>query len=125
MEHLTRRMAMMLKAILVLSVGLIGAWAWHGDVMADGVKRVERGIASERVRYVGVRKRGHVRGYLAYHGGYSYDLFAVRNTTYGDVRARNYWRGGDNQGGCCGPFDSGFFFDSSIRPQGGNAPYLN
>jgi hypothetical protein len=23
------------------------------------------------------------------------------------------------------PFDSGFFFDSAIRPNGGNAPYMN
>ena len=24
-----------------------------------------------------------------------------------------------------GPFDSGFFFDSGIRPNGGNSPYMN
>jgi hypothetical protein len=122
---------MMLKAILALSVGLIGALAWHGDAMADGVRRIEHGIASKRARYVGVHKRGYVRGYLAYRrGGYSYDLYSVINT-YGDARARyggvNYFRDPfvDNQGGCCGPFDNGFFFDSGIRPHGGNSPYLN
>ena len=112
---------MMIKAILVLPVGLIAAVAWHGDAMADGVKKVERRIASERVQYVGVRKRWHVRGYLLYHGGYSYDVYDVR-AHYSGV---NYWLGLDNQGGCCGPFDSGFFFDSTIRPRGGNSPYLN
>ena len=121
-ESLARWVAMMLKAILALWVGLIGVLAWRGDAMADGVKRVERGIAYERARFVGVRKRGPVRGYLVYRGGYSYgprdviDFYGARP---------QYWLGWDNQGGCCGPFDSGFFFDSSIRPHGGNAPYLN
>jgi hypothetical protein len=132
LEYLAGRVVMMLRAILALSVGLIGTLAWHGDAFADGVKRIERGTASARARYVGVHKRGYVRGYLAYHhrGGYSYDLYSVINT-YGDARARyggvNYYRDPfvDNQGGCCGPFDNGFFFDSTIRPHGGNSPYLN
>ena len=64
--------------------------------MADGVKRVERGIAYERARFVGVRKRGPVRGYLVYRGGYSYgprdviDFYGARP---------QYWLGWDNQGG--------------------------
>jgi hypothetical protein len=61
-------------------------------------------------------------------GGYSYDQAEVINT-YGDSRGRygvnNSLRdpqlGRQTEGG---PFDNGFFFDSGVNRNGGEAPYM-
>jgi hypothetical protein len=51
-------------------------------------------------------------------GGYSYRASDVTNT-YGRSPPP-YEHVSQSPGG---PFDSGFFFDSAIRPRGGNSPY--
>jgi hypothetical protein len=53
-------------------------------------------------------------------GGYSYRWRDVINT-YGSSPPP-YLDVSQSPGG---PFDSGFFFDSAIRPRGGNSPYLH
>lgn len=61
-------------------------------------------------------------------GGYSYDQADVINT-YGDSRGRygsadslrDPQLGRQTEGG---PFDHGFFFDSGVNRNGGDAPYM-
>ncbi len=74
------------------------------------------------------RKGTRVKGYVARRGGYSYDQFDTINT-YGDSRGR-YGAAlslRDPQLGRqteAGPFDHGFFFDSGVGRNGGDAPYM-
>ncbi|PZN16665.1 MAG: hypothetical protein DIU63_03425 [Proteobacteria bacterium] len=82
---------------------------------------------SKSVRYYRAAKP-KVYGYVVRPGGgYSYTVEDVINT-YGDSRTRfgstNFFRDpmADRQTPF-GPFDHGFFFDSAIGPQGGDAPY--
>jgi hypothetical protein len=82
---------------------------------------------SGSVRYYRAAKP-KVYGYVVRRGGgYSYTVEDVINT-YGDSRTRfgstNFFRDPmvDRQTPF-GPFDHGFFFDSAIAPQGGDAPY--
>jgi len=77
----------------------------------------------------GKAKRPQVRGYVSRRGGYSYSAADSINT-YGDSRSLyggtmmfRDWRF-DRQS-ISGPFDHGFFFDSGVRPRGGDSPYLN
>ena len=77
----------------------------------------------------GKAKRAQVRGYVSRRGGYSYSGADSINT-YGDSRSLyggtmmfRDWRF-DRQS-ISGPFDHGFFFDSGVRPRGGDSPYLN
>jgi hypothetical protein len=73
------------------------------------------------------RKGTRVKGYTARRGGYSYDQFDTINT-YGDSRGRygsslslrdpQFDRQTES-----GPFDHGFFFDSGVGRNGGEAPY--
>lgn len=74
------------------------------------------------------KKSTRVKGYTARRGGYSYDQAESINT-YGDSRGRfgsaNSLR--DPQLGRqtdAGPFDHGFFFDSGVGRNGGDAPYM-
>lgn len=74
------------------------------------------------------KKNTRVKGYSARRGGYSYDQAESINT-YGDSRGRygsaNSLR--DPQLGRqtdAGPFDHGFFFDSGVNRNGGDAPYM-
>lgn len=69
-----------------------------------------------------------VKGYTARRGGYSYDQFDTINT-YGDSRGRygSALSLRDPQLGRqteAGPFDHGFFFDSGVNRNGGDAPYM-
>lgn len=69
-----------------------------------------------------------VRGYVQRGGGYSYDQFDSINT-YGDSRGRygSSLSLRDPQFGRqteAGPFDHGFFFDSGVGKNGGDAPYM-
>lgn len=95
------------RCIAVLVAALAGGSVLLADVMpaeaADGAKKKRR-------------------------GGYSYDQAEVINT-YGDSRGRygqaNSFR--DPQMGKqtdAGPFDNGFFFDSGVNKNGGDAPYM-
>lgn len=75
------------------------------------------------------RRGPQVRGYVQRRGGYSYAKEDAINT-YGDSRARygstSVYRDQmvDRQTRF-GPFDHGFFFDSGIGLNAGNAPYQN
>jgi hypothetical protein len=69
-----------------------------------------------------------VKGYTERRGGYSYDQFDTINT-YGDSRGRygSALSLRDPQLGRqseAGPFDHGFFFDSGVNRNGGDAPYM-
>lgn len=114
---------------LVLLASLVGVAAFTVATTAeaactkiDGVTVCHRYKAS----HPGTRVKGFVtrRG-----GGYSYS-FAESINTYGDTGSRypsnlkfrdpSFDRQTDG-----GPFDNGFFFDSGIRPHGGDSPYMN
>jgi hypothetical protein len=70
-----------------------------------------------------------VKAYSQRRGGYSYNQFDVINT-YGDPQGR-YGAARNLRDPSMtslqtpgGPFDSGFFFDSAVTANGGNAPYM-
>jgi hypothetical protein len=108
-----------LVAGLVASVALSGVET--PAEAADGYKSTKH-----RKAY---RKGGpRVRGYVQRRGGYSYDQFDAINT-YGDSRGRFGSSSSlrDPQLGRqteAGPFDHGFFFDSGVGRNGGDAPYM-
>jgi hypothetical protein len=107
------------KILLVIGLG-IAALVWHaGASKADGRKLTQTsGLAGQKT--VHYRKREtRVRGYYAMRGGYSYgtsDVTGSYRSWYPSLGI-----GAQSPGG---PFDSGFFFDSGIRPLN-NAPYLH
>ncbi len=106
-----------LTAVLAFGAAvLLGAAIPAG---ADGTKKVYRAGSSYAAKG-GPRVRGYV---LEKRGGYSYDPEDVANAYYSHKDAR-YLFSYPRQS-ISGPFDSGFFFDSAIRPRGGDAPYLN
>ncbi|MDO9382432.1 MAG: hypothetical protein Q7T86_06165 [Hyphomicrobiaceae bacterium] len=94
-------------------VALIAAVVGSSVVIAD----VAPAFAAE-----GKSSKGNRRG------GYSYDQAEVINT-YGDSRGRygssdslrDPQLGRQTEGG---PFDHGFFFDSGVGRNGGDAPYM-
>ena len=84
----------------------------HAPAVADdGYWDYARHNKAKVMKY---RKSRHYRKrrYAKRRGFYSY--------TYRDTLPTYFDR--QTQGA---PFDSGFFFDSAIRPHGGNAPYMN
>jgi len=88
-------------------------------------------VNAGEVRYVETskaRKGTRVKGYSARRGGYSYDQFDTINT-YGDSRGRSgaalSLRDPQLERQTeAGPFDHGFFFDSGVGRNGGDAPYM-
>jgi hypothetical protein len=72
--------------------------------------------------------RKQVRGYVSRVGGYSYfasdsiNTYGDSRSLYGGTGAFRDWRM-DRQSQS-GPFDHGFFFDSGVRPNGGDSPYM-
>jgi len=94
-------------------VALIAAVVGSSVVIAD----VAPAFAAEGKSSKGTRR-----------GGYSYDQAEVINT-YGDSRGRYGSSDSlrDPQLGRqteAGPFDHGFFFDSGVGRNGGDAPYM-
>lgn len=87
-------------------------------------------VNAGEVRYVETskaRKGTRIRGY-SQRGGYSYNQFDTINT-YGDSRGRSgaalSLRDPQLERQTeAGPFDHGFFFDSGVGRNGGDAPYM-
>lgn len=113
------------------------SWRFHtallaacvaGAALAGGVGTVEAAGYSYKSGKAYKKGGPRVRGYVQRRGGYSYDQFDTINT-YGDSRGRygaaNSLRdpqlGRQTEGG---PFDHGFFFDSGVTRNGGDAPYM-
>jgi hypothetical protein len=83
-----------------------GAWAGEHTGKAKPARRHAR--------------RGHMRGYALQQGGSTPEEIARYFQLYGgfiDPTINKQTQGG--------PFDSGFFFDSGINPNGGDSPYMN
>jgi hypothetical protein len=107
------------RTLLVAGLGVAALMACAGVSQADGRKvTIEAGPAiGEKARHS--RKGGSAgRRHLVLRGGYAYGRSEVTNTYEFFSRAPYAWV--DQSPG--GPFDSGFFFDSGIRPLN-NAPY--
>jgi hypothetical protein len=98
---------------------LIAAVVGSTALLAD----VTPAVAAEGKSY-----KNSSKGTSARRGGYSYDQAEVINT-YGDSRGRYGSADSlrDPQLGRqteAGPFDHGFFFDSGVNRNGGDAPYM-
>lgn len=102
------------RCMAALVAAIVGVGAIAGDAApvfaADGASTKKSKSSSSR------------------RGGYSYNQFETINT-YGDSRGRygqaDSFR--DPQLGRqteAGPFDHGFFFDSGVGRNGGDAPYM-
>ncbi|MEQ1651468.1 MAG: hypothetical protein ABL897_03170 [Hyphomicrobium sp.] len=70
-----------------------------------------------------------VKGYSERRGGYSYS-YADSVNTYGNSRTKyggaSVYRDPNlDRQTEAGPFDHGFFFDSSMGSHGGDSPYMN
>jgi hypothetical protein len=68
-----------------------------------------------------VKKEKPLKGTVRYKrvGGYSYKY---QDTIMSPSEAKRFWDPPSQS--ISGPFDSGFFFDSAQRPNGGDAPYM-
>jgi hypothetical protein len=124
-----------LLAGIALAFAALAPFGPSDAVAGDpGAKREARKVSGEfrptgGYYGYGKRKRPQVRGYVSRRGGYSY-YGADSINTYGDSRSLyggtmmfRDWRF-DRQS-ISGPFDHGFFFDSGVRPRGGDSPYMN
>jgi hypothetical protein len=109
MKSLSRiGMGVLVAAGLMFSAPVPGV----GDLLAPGAyadqakkqKRTARRQSREYALERGASPEEIAR-YFALHGG-NIDPYLNRQTPGG-------------------PFDSGFFFDSGVRPNGGNSPYMN
>jgi hypothetical protein len=107
------------KTLLIVGLGFAALMACTGTSQADGRRvtiTVEPTTSEHKAAHS--RKRAtRVHRYVVMRGGYSYGKYDVIGT-YGSSRAPYAWV--DQSPG--GPFDSGFFFDSGVRPLN-NAPY--
>ena len=119
----------MKRALLLGTV--IGAALLGSAAASNAVAYDRRDGVSEHPKSAYYRRRGvkpQVRGYVARRGGYSYS-YADSINTYGSSRTlyggtllyHDTLRERQSPGG---PFDHGFFFDSAITRNGGEAPYM-
>jgi hypothetical protein len=99
----------------VLSALLAGVIAVAG--LGLGAASFESAAAQETVKKSGKPLRGVVRYKRV--GGYSYKY---QDTVMSPSEAKRFWDPPSQS--ISGPFDSGFFFDSAQRPNGGDAPYM-
>ncbi|MEM7778139.1 MAG: hypothetical protein AAF732_21355 [Pseudomonadota bacterium] len=120
---------MISRVLVALAISVIGLSGFAVQpAMADGyyAKKKKSAYRAKRARSA---RRSKVRGYVRRRGGYSYSPQDTINT-YGDSRSlfggvnafRDPSTDTQTRGG---PFDHGWFFDSGIGTNGGNAPYLN
>ncbi len=102
---MVRALSTLLAAVLaVASVGTVATISRAGIRAGDGQE--EREAARGVVRYKRV-------------GGYSY---RYQDTKMSPSEAKRFWD--PPLQSISGPFDSGFFFDSAQRRNGGDAPYM-
>jgi hypothetical protein len=99
----------------VLSALLAGVVAVAG--LGLGAASFEPVAAQETAKKSGKPLRGVVRYKRV--GGYSYKY---QDTKMSPSEAKRFWDPPTQS--ISGPFDSGFFFDSAQRPNGGDAPYM-
>lgn len=110
----------------IVTLSLIGAAVFALAGAAEAACRKVDGVTfCHRGKHAGTR----VKGFVQRGGGYSYS-YAESINTYGDTGSRypstlNFRDSGFDRQTPGGPFDSGFFFDSGIRPHGGDSPYRN
>lgn len=106
-----------MKRTLSALVAALAVTAFAGTMVAS----VEPAVAQQKKKTAGEKP---LKGVIRYRkiGGYSYKS----NDTAGTGAL---WKFIDpdstRQGNPSGPFDSGFFFDSGIGPNGGQSPYMN
>ncbi len=107
------------KILLVSGLGFFALVGCAGESQANE-RKLTKAATATNAKQKGVHhsKVGtRVRGYFAMRGGYSYgasDVTGSYRFSYPSLGTGDQSRGG--------PFDSGFFFDSGIRPLN-NAPY--
>jgi len=105
-------------SMLVAALGL----ALSTPVEAGGFKRSRGDQISKHPNSDYYRGGAQVRGYRSRGGGYSYSYQdGLTDHRYDSVFLDPDLSQGQD---CCGPFDSGFFFDSDATPLN-NAPYPN
>lgn len=105
-------------SMLCAALGLV----FSAPVEAGGFKRSRGAPISQHPNSDSYRGAPQVRGYNRRGGGYSYSY----QDGLTDHRDDSVFLDPDLSKGqdCCGPFDSGFFFDSDVTPLN-NAPYPN
>ena len=86
-------------------------------------------LADDGARTSYRKRKPQVRGFVARRGGYSY-VYADSLDTYGNARtvtggSRFYRDSYLDRQTRSGPFDHGFFYDSSAMPRGGDSPYMH
>ena len=112
---------------MIATLSLIGAAVFALSGTAEAACRKIDGVTfCHRGKHAGTRVKGFVQ---RSGGGYSYS-YAESVNTYGDSGSRypstlNFRDPNFDRQSPGGPFDSGFFFDSGIRPRGGDSPYMN
>jgi hypothetical protein len=112
----------------LICAGLLAAAAFFGLAAVDGGARLIPGAwagedsGQAKPRHHGRRhaRKGQVRGYAARERAATPDEIARYFHLYG-----GYIDPTINKQTQAGPFDSGFFFDSGIAPNGGDSPYMN
>jgi hypothetical protein len=120
-------MKRLLLAVAAVAAGFLAAVPAEAQQARTG-KTADTGGAHPASPYY--RRSGpQVKGFVARKGGYSYSAADTINT-YGDSRtlfggASVYRDPALDRQSNAGPFDHGFFFDSGIRPRGGDSPYQN
>jgi hypothetical protein len=122
----------MKRALLAIALGAVAMMASASVGVASEARGKPQAATQSSLKPTGgryVRKRHYApRGYRRI-GFYSYRYRDVINTygmAYAPVGSLTIFRDPyADQQSIAGPFDHGFFFDSGIRPRGGNAPYLH
>ena len=101
----------------VLSAILAGAIAFWGVSI---VTTVADPAAAQQAKKKQAEKP--LRGVVRYKrvGGYSY---SYQDSKMSVTESQRFWDPTSAQQSLSGPFDSGFFFDSANRRNGGDAPY--
>lgn len=101
---------------------------FFATTILPGIVPAEAADGYSTRKYSSSKRATRVKGYVRRGGGYSYDQFDTINT-YGDSRGR-YGRSSSlrdpqlERQTEAGPFDHGFFFDSGVGRNGGDAPYM-
>jgi hypothetical protein len=98
---------------MVRLTALLAAAALVAGAVAPAV------LSEPAVAQQAAKKKG-LKGSIGYRRAYSY---SKQDVVGSEIRRRSYDpRITEQSPG--GPFDSGFFFDSAIRNNGGDAPYM-
>ena len=113
----------MTRALIATALAAVLGLSMVCIATADGA------LADDGARTSYRKRKPQVRGYVARRGGYSYE-YADSLDTYGSARtvtggSRFYRDPLLDRQTRAGPFDHGFFYDSSASPRGGDSPYMH